>query len=48
MLYDAAIQSGVEVKLSSRIKSIEEDAPAVILSTGERIEGDIIIGADGK
>jgi len=48
MLYETAIELGVEVRLASRIKSIDEIRPAVVLVSGETIEGDIVIGADGK
>ncbi|KAH7356429.1 salicylate hydroxylase [Rhexocercosporidium sp. MPI-PUGE-AT-0058] len=47
LLYDAAIELGVEVKLSSRIKCLDETTPSVTLTSGEKIKGDIIIGADG-
>ncbi len=47
LLYEAALEAGVEVRLSSRITSIDENAPNVLLASGEMIEGDIIIGADG-
>ncbi|CZR52464.1 uncharacterized protein PAC_02341 [Phialocephala subalpina] len=47
MLHDAAVKHGVEVRLSSRIKSIDEAAPAVVLMNGDKIEADVIIGADG-
>lgn len=48
MLYEDAIEMGVEVRLSCRIQNIDQNAPAVELVDGERIEGDIIIGADGE
>ncbi|CZR67078.1 uncharacterized protein PAC_16977 [Phialocephala subalpina] len=48
MLYEAAAKEGVEVRLSSRIKSIDEGAPAVILVNREMVEWDVIIGADGE
>lgn len=48
LLYDAAIELGVQVRLSSRIKSLEEGTACVTLTTGETVRGDIIIGADGS
>lgn len=48
LLYDAAIELGVQVYLSSRIKSLDENVPSVTLTTGQAIKGDIIIGADGQ
>jgi salicylate hydroxylase len=47
LLFEAAIEKGVDVRLESRIKSIDPDSPAVILLSGERIECDVVIGADG-
>ncbi|KAF8851417.1 FAD/NAD(P)-binding domain-containing protein [Acephala macrosclerotiorum] len=47
MLHDAAIKAGVEVRLSSRIQCIDEKAPSVVLVNGEKMEADVIIGADG-
>ncbi|KAH6716333.1 hypothetical protein BKA61DRAFT_515910 [Leptodontidium sp. MPI-SDFR-AT-0119] len=47
LLYDAAIDLGVQVHLSSRIKHLDENTPSVTLTTGEVITGDIIVGADG-
>ncbi|KAH7407955.1 hypothetical protein BKA64DRAFT_436061 [Cadophora sp. MPI-SDFR-AT-0126] len=47
LLYDAAIDLGVQIRLSSRITKIDENIPSVTLTTGEVIKGDIIVGADG-
>ncbi|PVH69102.1 FAD/NAD(P)-binding domain-containing protein [Cadophora sp. DSE1049] len=47
LLHDAAIGLGVQVRLSSRIKSLDENIPSVTLTTREVIRGDIIVGADG-
>lgn len=47
LLYEAAIELGVEVRLSSRIKSVDEYTPSLTLTTGEVIKSDTIIGADG-
>ncbi len=48
LLYEAALKAGVEVRLSSGVKKIDASAPAVVLVNGEKVEGDIIIGANGK
>lgn len=48
LLYESAVALGVEVRLSSRIRSIDETVPSVTLETGNIIEGDVVIGADGK
>ena len=47
MLYEAAVKAGVEVRLGSRIKEIDANLPAITFMSGEKIKGDIIIGADG-
>jgi 2-polyprenyl-6-methoxyphenol hydroxylase-like FAD-dependent oxidoreductase len=47
MLYSAAIDIGVEVRLASRIVHIDESIPTVSLANGEKIEGDLLVGADG-
>ncbi|CZR54504.1 uncharacterized protein PAC_04388 [Phialocephala subalpina] len=38
---------GVNLRLICRVKDIDQKATAVILDTGERIEADLIVGADG-
>ncbi|KAJ5051473.1 uncharacterized protein L3040_001250 [Drepanopeziza brunnea f. sp. 'multigermtubi'] len=47
LLYDLALEMGVEVGLSCRIRSIDESVPSVTLEDGETISGDLIVGADG-
>lgn len=47
MLYSAAIEEGVEVRLASRIVHIDESIPTVTLASGQKIEGDLLVGADG-
>lgn len=48
LLYESAVELGVEVRLSSRIRSIDESTPSITLVTGDIIEGDVVVGADGK
>ncbi len=47
LLYESAVRLGVDVRLSSRIKSIDESTPSVTLQNGDTIGGDVVIGADG-
>lgn len=47
LLYDAALEAGAEVMLSSPIDSIDQRTPAVILKDGRKLESDLMIGADG-
>lgn len=46
-LFLEAINAGVEVRFACRVRHINETGPSVILTSGEHIEGDLIIGADG-
>ncbi|KAF2095556.1 FAD/NAD(P)-binding domain-containing protein [Rhizodiscina lignyota] len=47
VLLQRAFDLGVEIRKSSRVDEYDFDAPAVTLQTGERVEGDVIIVADG-
>ena len=42
-----AQELGVSTRLSSRVVDVDFDAPAAILEGGERIQGDIVLCADG-
>jgi flavin-dependent dehydrogenase len=50
LLYEAAVREGVKVRFGARVENLEDSSPrpCVILSTGERIEADLIVGADGN
>lgn len=37
----------IEIKLGSRVVDVDTDSPAVYIDTGERINGDLVIVADG-
>jgi 2-polyprenyl-6-methoxyphenol hydroxylase-like FAD-dependent oxidoreductase len=39
--------AGVEMRSGARVVEVDAAAPAVMLATGERVAGDIIVGADG-
>ena len=43
----AARDAGIEIRLGCSIVSIDERRPAAILTDGEEIEVDLIVGADG-
>lgn len=36
------------LRLGVRVESVEENGPVVGLTTGERIEADLVVGADGE
>ncbi|KAJ5037143.1 hypothetical protein J3E74DRAFT_278698 [Bipolaris maydis] len=46
-LYQRALELGVSVKLGCRVKEYEESKGSVVLGSGQRIRGDLIIAADG-
>jgi 2-polyprenyl-6-methoxyphenol hydroxylase-like FAD-dependent oxidoreductase len=39
--------AGVEIRSGARVVEVDAAAPAVVLVSGERVAGDIIVGADG-
>jgi len=47
MLYDTALSCGATIRLNTTVTAIEPDACRVRLSTGEVLEADVIVGADG-
>jgi salicylate hydroxylase len=48
VLYEAAKKRGIELRLGCPVVGVDVEAPAVLIKGGERIEGDLIVGADGK
>lgn len=48
VLWDIAQELGVELRLGSEAEEIDFDGPSVRLTTGEVVQGDVIVGADGK
>lgn len=46
-LLDATLESGVKLMLNSRVVSLDEETPSVILSDGKTIKADVIVLADG-
>ena len=47
MLYELAIESGARVDFKSEVVSVDPHSPSVGLSSGEKIETDIVLGTDG-
>jgi hypothetical protein len=47
LLHQAALENGCEIRVKSRVKSVDESVPSITLSSGETLNADIIIGADG-
>ena len=48
MLHTEAKQLGVDIRVNSDVKTVRFDEASVILTTGEIIKGDVVIGFDGK
>ncbi|KAJ9615171.1 hypothetical protein H2200_001245 [Cladophialophora chaetospira] len=47
LLFDAAVEAGVEVILSARISAANEEKPSVTTTDGKEFAADVIVGADG-
>ena len=47
-LYEAALEVGCEVRFGQKVCATDEDTPSVTLASGESVNGDIIVVADGK
>ncbi|CZR68717.1 uncharacterized protein PAC_18616 [Phialocephala subalpina] len=47
VLWETAKEKGVTLHLGCRVVSVEDETTTVVLRSGERIEADLIIGADG-
>jgi salicylate hydroxylase len=47
MLYQRALDLGVVVRLDARVTKANPDEAEVILESGESVQGDLIMGADG-
>lgn len=48
VLLDKALSLGVELRPASKVVSYDWDAPAAVLSAGVRVEGDLLVVADGR
>jgi salicylate hydroxylase len=47
ILYDAALEAGVQILLGTPIKNVDENGPSVLLKSGQELKADFIVGADG-
>lgn len=48
VLLDKATRLGAEIRINSEVTDIIFERPEVVLAGGQRVAGDVIIGADGK
>ncbi|EPQ59065.1 FAD/NAD P-binding domain-containing protein [Gloeophyllum trabeum ATCC 11539] len=47
VLHDMAIRAGADIRLGETAVQVDPDPPSVLLSSGEELRADYIIGADG-
>ena len=49
VLYETAVKDGAKVRCNAKVVSADltKERPSVTLESGEKIEADVIIGADG-
>lgn len=47
-LYEKAQELGVEFQFGAKVTAYDFSKPTAILATGETVEGDLIVAADGK
>lgn len=48
MLWNAAKEAGVELRLGAEVEGIDFDTTSARLKGGELVKADVIVGADGK
>lgn len=48
MLYERALELGVQVEFGCKVENIDQAAPSITLADGEVLKADLIIGADGQ
>ena len=48
MLYEAAVSSGAEIRYDANVVKIDPEERQVTLESGEKISGDVLVGADGE
>jgi 2-polyprenyl-6-methoxyphenol hydroxylase-like FAD-dependent oxidoreductase len=46
-LFRLAQDAGVEIRLGCRVTSVNPYRPSVTLDSGEIVQGDMVVGADG-
>jgi salicylate hydroxylase len=47
-LYRRALELGVQVRVASRVEKYDLEAPSVELASGETLQADLVVAADGK
>ncbi|PYH85593.1 FAD/NAD(P)-binding domain-containing protein [Aspergillus uvarum CBS 121591] len=47
VLYEEAVRLGVQVRLGVEVEGVDFEGPTVLLAGGERVPGDVVLGADG-
>ncbi|EPQ56649.1 FAD/NAD P-binding domain-containing protein [Gloeophyllum trabeum ATCC 11539] len=47
ILYALAVEAGVEIRFGAEVVEVDPWAPAVTTSTGEVLQADVVLGADG-
>jgi 2-polyprenyl-6-methoxyphenol hydroxylase-like FAD-dependent oxidoreductase len=48
VLFEAAVKRGISLRLGCPVVEVDDENLAVVIKGGERIEADVIVGADGK
>lgn len=48
MLLDEARRLGAGIRFDCDVSTVDFESPFVVLSDGERVHADVIVGADGK
>jgi salicylate hydroxylase len=48
IMYERALELGVEIRLGCKIEEIDQSGPSLKLDGGEVVKADLIIGADGE
>lgn len=47
-LYKAAVGRGITLRLGCPVADVDDENVAIVIKGGERIEADMIVGADGE
>ena len=47
MIHELAVASGVRIDYNCTVVDVDLSEPSVLLESGERLRGDMIVGADG-
>ncbi|KZT25113.1 FAD/NAD(P)-binding domain-containing protein [Neolentinus lepideus HHB14362 ss-1] len=47
ILYDLAVEAGVDIRFGAEVVNVKPWTPSVVLSDGEVVTADVVVGADG-